>query len=169
MTIIFLYFIVIFLIIAAAVTHFILLILKTDRDADFSYHIVIIPAIVAYGIGTFILFIWSVLWFSVNGYDPKKEVQTFKLFRLQRFSAGFGFLAMSILTAGSLWTQILLARKFDLIQHITYLEALLPITIAFILSGLLFFIGLFVGYLMKTLYYSKKKKIRTRTTKLRYK
>jgi len=154
MTIIVLYFVVIFLIIAAAVTHFILLILKTDRDADFSYHIVIIPAIVAYGIGTFILFIWSLL-----------------KFRLERFSAGFGFLAMSILTAGSLWTQILLARKFDLIQHITYLEALLPITIAFILSGLLFFIGLFVGYLMKTLYYSKKKKIkiRTRTTKLRYK
>ncbi len=151
--IIFLYFVVIFLVVAAAVTHFILLILKTDRDADFSYHIVIIPAIVAYGIGTFILFISSVLWF-----------------RLERFSGGFGFLAMSILTAGSLWTQILLARKFDLIQHITYLESLLPITIAFILSGLLFFIGLcFIGYPMKNLYYSKKKKIRTRTTKLRYK
>ncbi len=150
--IIFLYFVVIFLVVAAAVTHFILLILKTDRDADFSYHIVIIPAIVAYGIGTFILFIWSVLWFS-----------------LERVSAGFGFLAMSILTAGSLWTQILLARKFDLIQHITYLEALLPITIAFILSGLLFFIGLlFIGYSMKTLYYSKKKKIRTRIPKIRY-
>ncbi len=130
---IFVYAIVVLLVVIAAVIHFTLLIIKTDRDGDLTYHQVIIPAVIAYGIGTIALFVWGLLWIVVR-----------------RLPRGFGFLAMAVLTGGSLWTQILLARKFDLELDISYLEALLPVTIAIVLSGLLFVIGIASAYVVHT-------------------
>ena len=122
------YAVAIFFVISAAVVHFVLLILKTDRNADFTYSVVIIPAIIAYSVGIVVFSAWSLLWFLVS-----------------KFGRGFGFLAITVLLIGSLWSQIQLARKFDMSIHVTYLEALLPVTVALVVSGILFIVGLVVS------------------------
>ena len=135
------YSLIVIFVVTAAIIHFILLILKSDRNADFSYHVVAAPAFVVYGLGTFFLGSLSVLWFLVK----------------QHFVYGFGFLAMAVLTGGSLVTQILLARKFDFTENITYLKALLPVTIAFFISGILFLTGIYMSYVNRWKYSKQTK------------
>lgn len=118
------------LVAGSAVAHFVLLIIKTDRNGALTYHQVAIPAIIIYGLGGGFFLLLSVLWCCV-----KRQITT-----------ALAYLAMATLTIGSLWTQILLARKFDLSSHISYTHALLPITIAIVLSAVIFVFGLLLIY-----------------------
>ena len=124
------YAVIVFIVTAAAIAHFTLLILKTDRNADFSYHTVAAPAFVAYGFGTAFFLVLAVLWFLVR----------------RHFVNGFAFLAMAVLAGGSLATQILLARKFDFTEDASYLTALLPVTVAILVAAILFLVGVFLAY-----------------------
>jgi len=118
------------LVAGSAVTHFILLIIKTDRNGDLTYHQVAIPAIIIYGLGSGFFVLLSFVWCCM-----KKQI-----------TIALAYLAMAALLIGSLWTQILLAQKFDLLKHISYTEALLPVTIAFVVSASIFVLGLFLIY-----------------------
>ncbi len=143
---------IVFFVVAAGIAHFILLLLKTDRDADISYHVVAAPAFIAYGLGALFLSVLAILWFLV-----KRHVVN-----------GFAFLAMAVLLGGSLWTQVLLARKFDFTDSIRYLDALLPFTIAILISGILFIIGIIIAYSArrKELVLVRKEKKRNKKKKI---
>ncbi len=121
------YVLIIVIVVSAAVAHFVLLILKTDKNVDISYHVVAAPALVAYGVGTVFLLVWSLLWFVLR----------------RNLARGLGFLAMAVLAAGTFWTTLALARKFDFVSSITFLEALLPATIALAIAGSLFLGSIF--------------------------
>ncbi len=118
------------LVAGSAVAHFVLLIIKTDRNGNLTYHQVAIPAIIIYGLGVGFFLLLSILWCFI-----KKQI-----------TVALAYLAMATLTIGSLWTQILLARKFDLKDHISYTHALLPITIAIVVSAVIFVFGLLLIY-----------------------
>ena len=125
---------IVVVVIGAAIAHFVLLILKTDQDAGFSYHVVAAPAFVAYALG--VLFFGALAWL---GFSTRRGL-----------AYGFGFLAMATLALGSLWTQILLARKFDLTESVSYLNALLPVIVAFLVSGVLLLAAVFSSRSQKT-------------------
>lgn len=122
------YVLIVIIVVVAAISHFVLLILKTDKNADYSYHTVAAPALLAYGLGTVFFLVWSLLWFSVRRNIPR----------------GLGFLGMAVLAAGTFWTTLALARKFDFVATITYLEALLPATVALLVAGVLFLASILV-------------------------
>ncbi len=120
------------ILITGVTTTMILLMFKTDRNAGFSYHIVSLPLFAAYSIlslGFFIIFL-SYL-FTTNVQKTSSNLMAVAYF------------ALTILFIGTLLTFIFLARKFDFKEHISYTQALLPVTIAYVLFGLLAFFTIY--------------------------
>jgi len=113
------------LVTAAAVAQFVLLILKTDGEAGFSHHTVALPAFIAFPLATAVFGALAVWELATRGHPL--HVYTLA--------------AMALLAAGTLWTTGLLVRKFDLVQNVRHLHALLPVTVAMVLSAVLFFVG----------------------------
>jgi hypothetical protein len=109
-------------------SHFILLILRTDHIVDLSYYVIGAPAFAAYGGGALLFLVVAVAWPGVAAYD--------------RVLSG----GMVSLLAGSLWSQLQLAGKFQVDMQISYLSALLP----FLCSLLFATMAIIAGLVMKS-------------------
>ncbi len=122
--------VIVLLVTTAAVVQFVLLILKTDGEAGFSHHVVVTPAFVVYPIAGATFLVLAVREFYVG----------------RRPLHAYTFAALVVLAVGRLWTVVLLARKFDLVQNVRHWQALLPVTVAMVLAGVLFCVGVVLQY-----------------------
>ena len=117
-------FIAVVFVLAALITHFILLIIKEDHIYWIHYRDVALPAIIVYAVG--------IIFFGVKSI----YTLTFSIYR------SLVFIGLTILLIGSLWSQLLLVRRFDHESKISMGKALSPfLTLAFI-GALIIIVGI---------------------------
>lgn len=121
-------------IIIAFITHFILLIIKVDRQAELSYLNICIPALYAYS-G---IILWAIYWFFIN----------FLLYPNKAFVSML-YLALLFVSVGSMVSQVLLAQKFDYTIDISYWQALFPFMFFVFLGGIMFLLTSILKYFDK--------------------
>lgn len=139
------YLLTVIFILAAGILHFVLLILKVERELNISFMIVTLPALIAYGLGTVLFFQISMYWFFYSRNSDLRSRRKANWVRMPKVQRGLGFFALFVLTLGSLITQLMLALKFDLIKKYTFTESLLPVLLAFGISSVIFIIAVYTG------------------------
>ena len=133
------YLVVTFVILAAGVSHFLLVILKSERDLEISFLLVASPALIAYGLGV-------VLFSQISLYQWIVE---------RNLKVGLAFAVLALMSTGSLISQLSLALRFDLIRSTSYTRALLPVVVAFAVASGLFIFNLYVGARLRFPFFSK--------------
>ena len=124
---------VVVLITVAFVASFFLISLKADDNSTYTYHSTSIPLFIVYAFFAAGFLGLSIAYLVAGGREGRRV----------KYVAASGFFALFLVSAGALVTQILLARKFDVLsQRIAYLEAFLPVTVGFLLAGVTVFAGI---------------------------
>lgn len=123
------YLLLVVAIVLIGVLHFVLLILKVERELNVSFMVIASPALIAYGIGAILFAQLSRYWWAYRS--------SLKL--------GIGFGALFIFAVGSFLTQLMLSLKFDLIKKYTLAQSMAPLLIGLGISSVLISVSVYVG------------------------